>query len=156
MTRHLITLALAGVATVVAACGGGRPTDDVTPVAPVASVDEATSLQQEFVRVVQAVSPSVVQIRTPQDLGSGVVFDARGDVVTNAHVVENATRLLVTLASGHSHPAKVGGRDAANDLAVIRITRARPRPAACADSSQVAVGDIVRALGNPLGLRASV
>jgi hypothetical protein len=50
---------------VVAACGGGRPSDDVTPVAPVASADDATSLQQEFVRVVQAVSPSVVQIRTP-------------------------------------------------------------------------------------------
>jgi len=156
MTKHLITLALAGVATVVAACGGGRASDDVTPVAPVASADEATSLQQEFVRVVQAVSPSVVQIRTPQDLGSGVVFDARGDVVTNAHVVENATRLVVTLASGDSHPAKVVGRDAANDLAVIRIAGARPRPATFADSSQVAVGDIVLALGNPLGLRSSV
>ena len=79
MTKHLITVALAGVATVVAACGGGRPSDDVTPVAPVASGDEATSLEQEFVRIVRAVSPSVVQIRTPQDLGSGVVFDARGE-----------------------------------------------------------------------------
>ena len=156
MTKHLIPLALAAAATVVAACAGARPSDDVTPVAPVASADEATSLQQQFVRVVHAVSPSVVQIRTPQDLGSGVVFDARGDVVTNAHVVENATRLLVTLASGHSHPATVVGRDAANDLAVIRITGARPRPATFADSSQVAVGDIVLALGNPLGLRSSV
>jgi S1-C subfamily serine protease len=156
MTKHLISLALAAAATVVAACGGGRPSDAVTPVAPVASADEATSLQQKFVRVVHAVSPSVVQIRTPQDLGSGVVFDARGDVVTNAHVVENATRLLVTLASGHTHPATLVGRDAANDLAVIRITGARPRPATFADSSQVAVGDIVLALGNPLGLRSSV
>ena len=155
MTKRLISLALAAAATVVAACGGGRPSDAVT-VAPVASADEATSLQQKFVRVVHAVSPSVVQIRTPQDLGSGVVFDARGDVVTNAHVVENATRLLVTLASGHTHPATVIGRDAANDLAVIRITGARPRPATFADSSQVAVGDIVLALGNPLGLRSSV
>ena len=156
MTKHLITVALAAVATVAAACGGARPSDDVTPVAPVASADETTSLQQQFVRVVRAVSPSVVQIRTPQDLGSGVVFDARGDVVTNAHVVEHATRLVVTLASGHSHPAKVVGRDAANDLAVIRIATARPRPATFADSSQVAVGDIVLALGNPLGLRSSV
>jgi S1-C subfamily serine protease len=142
MTKHLITVALAAVATVAAACGGARPSDDVTPVAPVASADETTSLQQQFVRVVRAVSPSVVQIRTPQDLGSGVVFDARGDVVTNAHVVAHATRLVVTLASGHSHPAKVVGRDAANDLAVIRIATARPRPATFADSSQVAVGDI--------------
>ena len=58
--------------------------------------------------------------------------------------------------AGHSHPAKVVGRDAADDLAVIRIATARPRPATFADSSRVAVGDIVLALGNPLGLRSSV
>src|SRR6476620_7139558 len=156
MTKHLVTVALAGVATVVVACGGSRASNDVTPVAPVASADEATSLQQEFVSVVRAVSPSVVQIRTSQDLGSGVVFDARGDVVTNAHVVGDATRLVVTLASGDSHPAMAIARDAANDLAVIRIAGARPRPATFADSSQVEVGDLVLALGNPLGLRSSV
>jgi putative serine protease PepD len=156
MTKHLITVALAGVAAVVVACGGSRPGHDVARVAPLASADGATSLQQELVSVVRAVSPSVVQIRTPQDLGSGVVFDARGDVVTNAHVVGNATRFVVTLASGDSHPATAIGRDAANDLAVIRIAGARPRPATFADSSQVEVGDIALALGNPLGLRSSV
>jgi putative serine protease PepD len=156
MTKHLITVALAGVAAVVAACGGSGPGDDVTRVAPVASADGAASLQQELVSVVRAVSPSVVQIETPQDLGSGVVFDARGDVVTNAHVVGNAKRFVVTLASGDSHPATAIGRDAANDLAVIRIAGARPRPATFADSSQVEVGDIALALGNPLGLRSSV
>jgi putative serine protease PepD len=156
MTKHLIIVALAGVAAVVAACGGGGPGDDVARVAPVASVDGATSLQQELVSVVRAVSPSVVQIETPQALGSGVVFDARGDIVTNAHVVGNATRFVVTLASGDSHRATAIGRDAANDLAVIRIAGARPRPATFADSSQVEVGDIVLALGNPLGLRSSV
>jgi S1-C subfamily serine protease len=108
------------------------------------------------VSVVRAVSPSVVQIRTPQDLGSGVVFDARGDVVTNAHVAGNATRFIVTLASGDSHSATAMGRDDANDLAVIRIAGARPRPATFADSSEVEVGDIALALGNPLGLRSSV
>src|SRR3954451_15092419 len=156
MTKHLFTVALAGIATVVAACGGGRPSHDVTRVAPVASADGATSLQRELVSVVRAVSPSVVQIRTSEDLGSGVVFDARGDVVTNAHVVGNATRFVVTLASGDSHPATAVGRDAASDLAVIRIAGASPRPATFADSSQVEVGDIVLALGNPLGLRSSV
>jgi len=154
--KHLITVALAGVAAVVAACGGNGPGDDVTRVAPVAAADGAASLQQELVSVVRAVSPSVVQIRTPQALGSGVVFDARGDIVTNAHVVGNATRFVVTLASGDSHPATAVGRDAANDLAVIRIAGARPRPATFADSSQVEVGDIALALGNPLGLRSSV
>jgi putative serine protease PepD len=156
MTKHLIAVALAGVAAVVAACGGSGPGDDVTRVAPVASADGAASLQQELVSVVRAVSPSVVQIETPQDLGSGVVFDSRGDVVTNAHVVGNAKRFVVTLASGDSHPATAIGRDTANDLAAIRIAGARPRPATFADSSQVEVGDIALALGNPLGLRSSV
>jgi putative serine protease PepD len=156
MTKHLITAALAAGAAVVAACGAGGPSNDVTPVAPLASADEATSLQQQLVSVVKAVSPSVVQIRTPQDLGSGVVFDARGDIVTNAHVVDNATRFIVTLSSGDSHPATAIGRDAANDLAVIRIAGARPRPATFADSSRVEVGDLTLALGNPLGLRSSV
>ena len=156
MTRHLVIAALAGVAAALAACGGGRAGGDVTRVAPLASAGGAASLQQQLVSVVRAVSPSVVQIRTSQDLGSGVVFDARGDVVTNAHVVGNATRLVVTLASGDSHPATAIARDPANDLAVIRIAGARPRPATFADSSQVEVGDIVLALGNPLGLRSSV
>jgi putative serine protease PepD len=156
MTKHLIAVALAGIATVVAACGGSPPGHDATRVAPLASADRASSLQQELVSVVRAVSPSVVQIETPQDLGSGVVFDARGDIVTNAHVVGNATRFLVTLASGDRHPARAIGRDAKNDLAVIRIAGARPRPATFADSSQVEVGDIALALGNPLGLRSSV
>jgi S1-C subfamily serine protease len=156
MTKQLFTVALVGVAAIVAACGGSGPGDTVTRVAPLASAEGATSLQQELVSVVKSVSPSVVQIRTAQDLGSGVVFDARGDIVTNAHVVGNATRFVVTLASGDSHPATVIGRDAANDLAVIRITGARPRPATFADSTQVEVGDIVLALGNPLGLRSSV
>jgi putative serine protease PepD len=157
MTRRLIAAALAAAAAAVAACGGGaRPGHDATPVAPPASADGATSLQQQLVSVVRAVSPSVVQIETPQDLGSGVVFDASGDVVTNAHVVGNATRFVVTLASGDRHPATAVGRDAANDLAMIRIAGARPRPATFADSSQVEVGDIALAVGNPLGLRSSV
>jgi S1-C subfamily serine protease len=156
MTRYLLTFALAVVAVVVAACGSSGAGDDVTRVAPLASADGVASLQQDYVSVVRAVSPSVVQIRTAQDLGSGIVFDARGDVVTNAHVVGNATRFVVTLASGDRHPATAIGRDVANDLAVIRIAGARPRPATFADSSQVEVGDIVLALGNPLGLRSSV
>jgi S1-C subfamily serine protease len=122
----------------------------------VASPDQASALQQRFVSIVRAVSPKVVQIRTPLALGSGVVFDARGDVVTNAHVVDNATRFVVTLASGDSHAATLVGRDAAMDLAVIRIEGARPQPATFANSGQVDVGDLALAIGNPLGLRSSV
>ena len=156
MTKHLITVALAGAATVVVGCGGSRPSDDVTPVAPV-RIGRRGDLAAAGVRERRrAVSPSVVQIRTPQDLGSGMVFDARGDVVTNAHVVENATRPSSRWPRATATRAAAIGRDAANDLAVIRIAGARPRPATFSDSSQVEVGDIVLALGNPLGLRSSV
>jgi putative serine protease PepD len=142
---------------IVAGCGSAASDrgDRISNV-PVASAAQASSLQQRFVSIVEAVSPSVVQIGTPVALGSGVVFDARGDVVTNAHVVENATRFVVTLASGDSHPATLVGRDVAMDLAVIRITGARPRPATFANSAQVKVGDLTLAIGNPLGLRSSV
>jgi S1-C subfamily serine protease len=156
MTKSLIGAVLAAACAVVAGCGGSRPAEHGIPTAPLAVTPRAASLQQEYVNVVRTVSPSVVEIRTPQDLGSGVVFDDQGDVVTNAHVVGDATRFRVTLASGDSHPAMIIGRDVANDLAVIRITTARPRAATFADSSKVEVGDLALALGNPLGLRSSV
>jgi S1-C subfamily serine protease len=143
-------------AALLAGCGSASPAGEQVSSAPVASADEAGSLQQRFVSIVQAVSPAVVQIQTAIALGSGVVFDARGDVVTNAHVVDNATRFVVTLASGASHPATLVGRDAGTDLAVIRIKGARPHPAPFANSAQVEVGDLTLAIGNPLGLRSSV
>jgi S1-C subfamily serine protease len=151
---YLFLVAL--LATLAAGCGSAASAGDQISSVPVASADEASSLQQRFVSIVRTVSPAVVQVRTQLALGSGVVFDARGDVVTNAHVVDNATRFVVTLASGHSHPATLVGRDVATDLAVIRIAGARPRPATFADSAQVEVGDLTLAIGNPLGLRSSV
>jgi putative serine protease PepD len=139
-----------------AGCGAAASAGERISAVAVASADEASSLQQRFVSIVNAVSPEVVQIRTPVALGSGIVFDARGDVVTNAHVVGDATRFVVTLASGDSHPATLVGRDVGMDLAVIRITGARPHPATFANSAQVQVGDLTLAIGNPLGLRSSV
>jgi S1-C subfamily serine protease len=144
------------LAALAAGCGTAASAGDRISSVPVASADEASSLQQRFVSIVRTVSPEVVQVRTALVLGSGVVFDARGDVVTNAHVVDNATRFVVTLASGGRHPATVVGRDTGMDLAVIRITGARPRPATFANSAQVQVGDLTLAIGNPLGLRSSV
>jgi putative serine protease PepD len=152
--RYAFLVAL--LAILAAGCASAATAGDPISSAPVASADEASSLQQRFVRIVRTVSPEVVQIRTPVALGSGVVFDDRGDVVTNAHVVDNATRFLVTLASGDEHPATLVGRDAGMDLAVIRIAGARPRPATFANAAQVDVGDITLAIGNPLGLRSSV
>jgi S1-C subfamily serine protease len=161
--RWLLTaLMVAALAAPFTGCGSGG--GNGSPAATTAAVPDAmtvlanppASLQQEFVALIKRVSPSVVQIRTAQALGSGVVFDDRGDVVTNAHVVAGARRVVVTLASGESHPATVLGRDVGNDLAVIHLASGRPPAATFADSSQLEVGDIALALGNPLGLRSSV
>ena len=144
-------LSLAAVAAL-AGCGSSSP--DTTTI--LGSATSATTLQARFVAMVGAVSPAVVQIQTSTGLGSGVVIDERGDVVTNAHVTADAKRFTVTLASGKRHPATLVGADASNDLAVIHIDGATPPAATLAQSSGAKVGNIVLAIGNPLGLQSSV
>ncbi|HSR22179.1 MAG TPA: trypsin-like peptidase domain-containing protein, partial [Candidatus Eisenbacteria bacterium] len=104
------------------------------------------------------VQPSVVQIDTPNGLGSGVVLDAQGDIVTNAHVVGTASGLTVTASDGSTFRASLVGSYAGNDLAVVRADGAGAslKPATLGDSGQVRLGDIVLAMGSPLGLTGSV
>ena len=90
----------------------------------------AIALQNAFVSVFRAVSPSVVQIQTTEGLGSGIVFDTKGDIVTNAHVVGEAKSFVITLASGETHKGTLVGTFPAGDLAVVRMGGARPKPAA--------------------------
>jgi S1-C subfamily serine protease len=115
-------------------------------------------LQQDYVSVIRQVLPSVVEIKTPSGLGSGVVYDTAGHIVTNAHVVGSATSFQVLLAgSAKALPARLVGSYPPDDLAVIRVSRAAHLvPARFGDSSQLQVGDIVLAMGNPLGLASSV
>jgi S1-C subfamily serine protease len=109
-----------------------------------------------FAPVVARALPSVVQIRSPRGLGSGVVLDAAGYVVTSAHVVAGARSFRVTLADGSQDSATLHCAFPQGDLAVVQLHGARPRPATFADSSRVRVGDYALAIGNPLGLRSSV
>jgi S1-C subfamily serine protease len=146
-------LAVAGLFGL-ASCG-----DDSSAPARAAAVRapaSATALQTQLVRVVDSVSPEVVQVQCGPGLGSGVVFDTHGNVVTNAHVVDGASDCTVTLSGGDRHRAKVVDSDRGNDVAVVHLSDATPEPAAFADSSKLKVGEIVLAMGNPLGLRSSV
>ena len=121
-----------------------------------ASSAGAYAIQSRFAEVVKAVSPTVVQIQTPEGLGSGVVYDEHGDIVTNAHVVGTSATFTVTLANGKHGSATLVGSFPANDLAVIHSGMSELRPASFGDSAKLAVGDLVLAVGNPLGLRSSV
>jgi putative serine protease PepD len=154
-----IASALSVGTLLVAGCGGsGNATPSTTTAATAdSSPSSAPSLEQQFVAVVRQTQPSVAQIQTDQGLGSGVIFDANGDVVTNAHVLAGASRIRVTLADGRQFPARLVGAYAPDDLAVVSVGAGHAlKPARFGDSSKVEVGDIVLAAGNPLGLQSSI
>jgi len=97
-----------------------------------------------------------VQIEDQRGLGSGIVFDASGHIVTNNHVVSGASSWTVTTSSGARYQARRVGSFPADDLAVIKISGSHLQPATFADSSKLRVGDLAIAIGNPLGLQSSV
>jgi len=150
-------------AALVGACTASSPKSPaVSPTKPPTSTTAAAkgpaeALQQNFIRVVNQVRPSVVEISTTTALGSGVVFDSVGNIVTNAHVVGQATTFQVTLADGRTMPATLVGAYTPDDLAVVRVSGANlPPPAVFGDSAALQVGEITLAIGNPLGLSSSV
>lgn len=91
-------------------------------------------------------------------LGSGVVIDSSGLILTNNHVVEKATEIKIKLQNGKEYAAKVVGRDPKTDLALIQTDPDKnfPKPAVLGDSSALRVGDWVMAVGNPFGLGHTV
>ncbi|MBM4123563.1 MAG: Do family serine endopeptidase [Nitrospira sp.] len=95
--------------------------------------------------------------RPEQSAGSGVIIDAQGHIVTNNHVVENATQITVTLSDKREFPGKVVGMDPKTDLAVIKIEAPNlPSPLKWADYDKLQVGDLVLAVGSPFGLSSTV
>ncbi len=92
-----------------------------------------------------------------QSAGSGVVLDARkGYILTNAHVIENASEITVTLADGRDLKAEVLGIDEPTDIAVLKVRPVKLTQITLGDSAKLEVGDFVVAVGNPFGLRNSV
>jgi Do/DeqQ family serine protease len=92
-----------------------------------------------------------------QSAGSGVIFDARnGYIVTNAHVVENASEITVTLQDGRDLKANIVGSDAPSDVAVLKVKPDGLTQIALGDSAKAEVGDFVVAIGNPFGLQHTV
>ena len=131
----------------------------------VATVPASNSSGTDWTDVAAAVSPAVVTIQTQGassgGIGSGVIYDAQGDIVTNYHVIASVLgggQIQVTLADGRLYSAKVVGHDKTTDLAVIRLDNppSNLTVARFASSANLEVGAPVMAIGAPLGLSNTV
>src|SRR6266536_2486605 len=151
-------VAIGAAAADSSASGTLAATATQSPAGPATSQGVKGPGPASYASVVRQVLPSVVLIRTENGLGSGVVLDRSGNIVTNAHVAGNATKFQVQVA-GDTAPrsARLVGTYPPDDLAVIRADDPSGlQPARFGDSGTVQAGDVVLAIGNPLGLSGSV
>jgi S1-C subfamily serine protease len=165
LVTAIVCLALAWGGALVAGCGAGDGSSDA--VATRSNGDRINELYQrlspgvvfiqaQIVRVQQ--SPFGSQRRRGVATGSGFLYDDRGHIVTNAHVVENANEVALRIEGDKLIPAKVVGADLSTDLAVLKIDpgELHAQPLALGSSCDVKVGDPVLAIGNPFGLEDTV
>lgn len=152
----------------------GYVTDNIIESIQVKSAVHATEGQQNnyiidktvspVVPIAKKVLPSIVAIKIKQTYkdffgtmydsegtGSGIIIDAEGHIATNNHVVENSNDIIVVLSDGKEIPAKVIGKDAATDLAVIKVDEKNLPYAELGDSSKLEVGELAVAIGSPMG-----
>ncbi|SCG79217.1 S1C family serine protease [Micromonospora humi] len=161
-------LVAAGVALVLMLGGGAggalatdRLLDDGSVATAIRVVPAATGTIDSLSSVAAGVSPSVVTVTadgtTGGSLGSGIVLDANGLILTNAHVIDAGSRFSVQLADGRTASATLVGSDAAADLALLRADDLTGlTPAVLGSDATLRVGDAVLAFGSPLGLAGTV
>ena len=138
-------------------------------IAGVSLGSDASGTAGDVADLYAAVRPSVVEIDTAArtgrrssqqttGLGSGVVLDSSGRILTNYHVVDGAQTLTVTFVDGTSADASVVATDAPDDLAIVRVEANADElhPATLGDSDALRIGNLVVAVGNPFGLSGSV
>jgi S1-C subfamily serine protease len=140
---------------------------------PVAARDELFAVEKNTIEIFRRVSPSVVSVANkalvrdlfgfhvyeiPQGAGTGFVWDEKGHIVSNFHVVYKASAVQVTLRDGSTFDAEVVGVDPDHDLAVLRVELADRElsPVDVGVSRDLAVGQLVMAIGNPFGLDTSL
>jgi putative serine protease PepD len=168
LTTPSVTLAAALAAGALIGAGGGAAT-----YAALSSGNGNTIVRQVTVSDAQPTSSSgslsvqsiyqlankgVVEVTAGQGQGSGFVYDGDGHIVTNDHVVDGATSVSVRFWNGKTFDAQVVGTDASTDLAVLKVDAPASNlfPLSLGDSSKLAVGDSVVAIGSPFGLEGTV
>ncbi len=122
-----------------------------------ATTSSGTSLQAQQEAAIAKIEPAAVELMVTtaqgEQIGSGVIIDAQGDIVTNNHVVSGAQSITVVLSNGSTEQGQLIGTSASNDLAVVRIAPyAHIVVAQLGDTSKLVVGQDVIAVGNPLGI----
>lgn len=141
-------------------------------IAPTSDQKLLDAYSQAVIGVVDKVSPAVVNIDVQRQLksrrrnnqsveevhgnGSGFIFTKDGYILTNSHVVHNATKLEVTLSDGRRFPAELIGNDPDTDIAVIRIHAPNLVAAQLGDSQSLRAGQLAIAIGNPYGFQTTV
>jgi putative serine protease PepD len=106
--------------------------------------------------VARTLGPSVVQLETGDGLGSGVIYDKNGYILTAAHVTEGSQSLTVRLFDGTALRGRVVGSDEGNDISVVKVDRTDLRPAKLALGTDLQVGQMAVAIGSPFGLEQTV
>ncbi len=130
---------------------------------------EASSLYSKklsLIEIFEKSEPGVVRVNVQRNetaevvggVGSGFVFDKKGHIITNAHVVNDAIKIVVTFLDGRSYNAEIIGADEYTDIAVIKVSAdlALLHPLFIGDSSNLKVGEQIAAIGNPFGLSGSM
>ena len=138
--------------------------DSVNTVEKTTSSSFSKSLS--LIEIFEKSEPGVVRVNVQRGesedvtggIGSGFVFDKKGHIITNAHVVKNADKVVVTFLDGRSYNAEIIGVDEYTDLAVIKVNAdlALLHPLSIGDSSNLKVGEQIAAIGNPFGLSGSM
>lgn len=113
-------------------------------------------LSQELAALVARAAPSVVGLGHRRGQGSGMVLAADGYILTNSHVARSFGALSVRLSDGVTLPGELVGADDHTDLAVVRVSARLPDPLVLAETPPLSVGQLVVAIGNPLGFERSV
>ena len=140
---------------------------EATEVAPVADIDDGDLLDAYSKAVSTAAErliPSVASLRVTRQMGgwsaggagSAVAMEPAGHLVTSAHVVAGTERGTATFVDGAELDFRVVGRDPLSDLAVVQTTGGQPKPAPMGDAARLRVGQLVVAIGNPLGFAGTV
>ena len=145
---------------------------DETTIQMQSQIDEINNLilteskTLSLIDIFEKAEPGVVRVNTQRNqtgdesggVGSGFVFDKKGHIITNAHVIEDSTKIVVTFLDGRSYNAQIIGVDKYTDIGVIKVNADLKllHPLSLGDSSNLQVGEPITAIGNPFGLSGSM